>query len=30
LISSVDDPLFSYFPEYAGLRTAEKDRGGVM
>jgi CubicO group peptidase (beta-lactamase class C family) len=26
LINSVDDPLFSYLPEYADLKTAEKDK----
>lgn len=25
LIASIDDPVFSYFPELAALRTAEKD-----
>ncbi len=26
LITSIDDPVFAYFPEYASLRTQEKDR----
>ena len=26
LISSVDEPVFEYFPEYSDLRTPEKDR----
>lgn len=26
LINSVDEPLFSYLPEYADLKTAEKDK----
>jgi CubicO group peptidase (beta-lactamase class C family) len=26
LIASVDDPVFDYFPDYADLRTTEKDR----
>jgi CubicO group peptidase (beta-lactamase class C family) len=26
LIASVDEPVFSFFPEYADLRTPEKDR----
>jgi CubicO group peptidase (beta-lactamase class C family) len=26
LINSVDDPLFSYLPEYADLKTAEKEK----
>src|SRR5215470_4221087 len=26
LIAGIDDPVFSYFPEYAALRTPEKDR----
>ena len=26
LIRDLDAPIFSYFPEYANLRTAEKDR----
>ena len=25
LIASVDEPVFNYFPEYAALRTPEKD-----
>jgi CubicO group peptidase (beta-lactamase class C family) len=26
LIASIDEPVFTYFPEYADLRTPEKDR----
>jgi len=26
LIASIDDPVFTYFPQYASLRTPEKDR----
>ena len=26
LIASIDEPVFTYFPEYAALRTPEKDR----
>ena len=26
LVPSVDEPVFKYFPEYADLRTPEKDR----
>jgi len=26
LISSIDEPVFKYFPEYADLRTTQKDR----
>ena len=26
LIASIDDPVFTYFPEHASLRTPEKDR----
>jgi CubicO group peptidase (beta-lactamase class C family) len=26
LVPSIDEPVFNYFPEYAGLRTPDKDR----
>jgi CubicO group peptidase (beta-lactamase class C family) len=26
LVASIDDPVFEYFPDYAALRTPEKDR----